>query len=228
MKTIPTLALLACLGFTGCYTQLYTQGYGERTLDDREYANANDTQADTGLTYDSSGTARREGDTLYRPATVVVNNYYHESPYYRGYRVDDWEYPFISFGFYSSGYRDYNGAYWWNGNGYHRGNYRSGRDYRGSYPSSGGGTPGPYQSDKRLFSPPPDHPRKGRRAPSGNGGSAAPAPKTSSGGGASAPVPSPAPAASGNDSKASSGDTDKDKGKDDQDDHPAVNKGRRR
>ena len=73
MKTSPVIALIACLGFTGCYTQLYTGGYAARTLDDRDYANTTDTQADTGLASDSSGTAGRGGDTLYRPGSVVVN-----------------------------------------------------------------------------------------------------------------------------------------------------------
>ncbi|HKP94598.1 MAG TPA: hypothetical protein VJ385_02465 [Fibrobacteria bacterium] len=207
MKTLPALALIACLGFTGCYTQFYTQGYAARAVDEpREYARSPRAQGDTALPDDSAAQAAGP-DGANRPGTVIVNNnYYRQSPYYRGYLVDQWEYPYVSFGFYSSRYRDYYGAYWWNDPWYRDGYYRRGghgRDYHGSHPSGGGGSPGPYQSDKRIFSIAPDRSPKGRRS-------------------------EPAPAAPKYSSESGSDSGSTASGSRDQDDHPKVNKGRRR
>ncbi len=233
MKTLSVLGTVACLGFSGCYTQLYTGGYASRTVEApaEYYAHEPQSQADTLSPGDSvQGAGTGERDTAARPNTVVVNNYYRESPYYRGYLVDEWEYPSISFGFYSSRYRDYNGAYWWNDRGYHRryqDRYYRDRDYGGSnpsYPSAGGGAPGPYKSEKRLFSNPPQRVTKGHR--SQPAGAPAPAPKKADEGDASksgnAAASPPASQSGGSDSDKSASEGS---GKDD---HPQVQKGKRR
>jgi hypothetical protein len=227
MKTLSAFALLACLCFTGCYTQLYSQGYAARAVDGPPgYAQYQGSQADTALPDDS---AAARADSVGRSGTVIVNNtYYQQSPYYRGYLVDQWEYPYISFGFYSSRYRDYNGAYWWNDpwyrNGYHRSGH--GRDYQGSYPSGGGGNPGPYHSDKRIFSIVPDHTPKGRRSePAPEPAPApAPAPKYSAESGSDPSPPASSSSSSGGESSGSASS----QGSGDQNDHPRLNKGRRR
>src|SRR4051812_44891897 len=104
------LALAALLSLTGCYTQLYTGGYAERTVypypNDRDASPRDSALADS---LDSVAAA----DTLHQSKTVIVNNYYDNSPYYRGYSIDAWDYPFVSLGFYSGRYRDYYGPYWW-------------------------------------------------------------------------------------------------------------------
>ncbi|MDB5047536.1 MAG: hypothetical protein JWO30_607 [Fibrobacteres bacterium] len=234
MKTTLAFALTACFGFTGCYTQLYTQGYATRAVEG-EYAQSPRDAADTALAGDSSQAAQaREGDTLYRPGAVVVNNYYQDRPYYRGYLVDEWEYPSISFGFYSSRYRDYNGAYWWSDPGYRRGYDRGGYGRRdgGSYPSAGGGTAGPYKSDKRIFSTAPDRPAKGHRSTSGSTYIPPPAPKAASEGssnsGSSSSGSSASAPSSGGDSSSGSKSGSASSGSSDKEDHPALNKGRRR
>lgn len=148
---------LAALSLTGCYTQLYTGGYAERTVYPYPYdhpASPRDSAVADSL--DSVAAA----DTLRHPKTVIVNNYYDNSPYYRGYSIDAWDYPFVSFGFYSGRYRDYCDPYWWHGGYAHPRHYR----YYETYP--GGGTSGPYHSDKRIFPPAPSQPplHKGRRS----------------------------------------------------------------
>ena len=117
MKTPPPTAaccLLALLSLTGCYTQLYTRGYADRSVEP-EYS-ANSAYGQDAATDSAAGDslAARPADTLYRPGSVVVNNYYRESPYYRGYLIDEWDYPAVTLGFYSTRYRDYSGAYSWN------------------------------------------------------------------------------------------------------------------
>jgi uncharacterized membrane protein YgcG len=215
------LCLAAALPLAGCYTQLYTQGYAERTVYpypyDRPLSPRDSAAADS---LDSVAAA----DTLRRPNTVIVNNYYHDSPYYRGYPIDAWDYPFISLGFYSGRYRDYYGPYWWHDYPHH--GYRR-RYYYESYPG-GGTTPGPYHSDHRIFAPAPSQPplHKGRR---GEPAQAAPAPK------AAEPAPSAAPAEStrssgdpGSGSGSSSGSSSSGSSGGSSDDHPALHKGRRR
>jgi hypothetical protein len=225
MKTLLAFRIAASLGLSGCYTQLYTQGYASRALAPPGYAREPQTQADT-LSPGDSALSEGERDSVVH-STVVVNNYYRESPYYRGYLVDEWEYPTISLGFYSSRYRDYNGAYWWNNPGYYRPSHRvyRGGNYQGSYPSSGGGTAGPYTSDKRLYSNPPRHVAKGHRSASGN---TAPAPKQAAEN--SAPKTEVAPAnpqaAPASDNGGSPGSNKNDSDPEDQDQKPA--KGRRR
>jgi hypothetical protein len=209
-------ALAAACVFTGCYTQLYTRGYAERSVDAAPaygYAGVPDSAVDAA----DSAAAAAQRDTLYRPGgTVIVNNYYRESPYYRGYALDAWDYPYISFGFYSGRYRDYYGPYWWH-DGYRRGRYY--RDYHDGHTGGtqvGGGN-GPYKSDKRIFAPtsPQPRPDKGRRSEPAQ---VAPAPK------ASDPAPAESSGSSGNDdrnesSSSSSGASN---------DHPALHKGKRR
>jgi len=204
------LGLAALLSLTGCYTQLYTGGYAERTVYpypyDRDATPRDSAMADS---LDSVAAA----DTLHHPKTVIVNNYYDNSPYYRGYSIDAWDYPFVSLGFYSGRYRDYYGPYWWNDAHRYRGNYRR---YYETYPG-GGTTQGPYHSDRRIFPPassqPPLH--KGRRSEP-----AQPAAKPAT------PAPSTAPAESsrsssddGNSSSNSSGSSS--------DDQHDMHKGRR-
>jgi uncharacterized membrane protein YgcG len=214
---------LAALPLAGCYTQLYTAGYAERAVNPYPYdrpVTARDSAVADSL--DSVAAA----DTLQHPKTVIVNNYYDNSPYYRGYSIDAWDYPYVSFGFYSGRYRDYYGPYWWNDAHYHRGHARR---YYDSYPG-GGTTPGPYHSDRRIFAPSSSQPplNKGRRYQPAQ---AAPAAKTSS----------PAPAESskssssgdGNSSSGSSGSSGSSSGSSGNsggsgDDHPDVHKGRRR
>ncbi|MEO7424400.1 MAG: hypothetical protein ABI036_04385 [Fibrobacteria bacterium] len=238
MKNPYAYGLAACLalsgGLTGCYTQLYTQGYASRALDApasenpaseiEGYARSPQNESDTltGSSEDSALAAGERDSAAW--STVVVNNYYRESPYYRGYLVDEWEYPMLSFGFYSSRYRDYYGAYWWNDPGYYRSYHRP--YHRGyhrppSYPSSGGGNPGPYSSDKRLFSNPPQRVIKGHRA-SGNDAPATPAPKQSAE--TSAPKAEAAPAKPPSDNGGSSGSNSGDS----EDQQPKPSKGRRR
>src|SRR5690606_19472937 len=131
MKTAIS-ALTACVALmgTGCYTQLYTQGHLERAGGPYpQYAEAppaarasNPARTPGDSAAGDSAVARLdgvEGDTLYRPETVIVNNYYRESPVYRGYAISEWDYPAITFGFYSTRYRDYYGPYWWNDPWYH-------------------------------------------------------------------------------------------------------------
>ena len=256
LKGLQVVMLLAAgfafpLCFSGCYTQLYTRGYAERSAADYpEYSRAPRSQADTAApdpgyaTSGDSAVAERESDTLYRPSgpnTVVVNNYYQDSPYYRGYLINDWDYPSISFGIYSSRYRDYTGAYWWNDpwyrsdRGYHSGYYR---DNGGYTPSGGGGNHGPYASDKRIFTLPSNQPalHKGRRSRS----EAAPVPKNSSEAGSSSSnsTSSSSSSASGGGSTSSgsnssaSGSSEKqdpqEKSQPEKPEHPALNKGRRR
>lgn len=225
MNTIPFLGILA-FGFSGCYTQLYTGGYASRSVDPpaAEYARAPQTESDTLYPGDSAAAVQ---DSAARSGTVIVNNYYRESPYYRGYLVDEWEYPTIAFGFYSSRYRDYNGAYWWNDPWYHRSypsrGYRSG-GYNHSYPSypsggSGTGSSGNYRSDKRLFTNPTPHVQKGR---SQRSASPAPAQKAAEASAPPASAPAAEPAAQNDDSGSSQSDRPENQ------DRPHVQKGRRR
>jgi hypothetical protein len=240
MNSLIAFAMVACLALTGCYTQLYTQGYGDRAAAYPEYDRGPQSQApsDTAALENDTSAQARDTDTLYRsPPPVIVNNYYNESPYYRGYRIDDWNYPYVSLGFYSSGYRSYYGPYWWNDSRYHRHNHRHyrgyGRDYGGgtdNRPSDGGGS-GSYQSDKRIFTPAPDRsaPKKGRRSESG-APAPAPAPKSStevsepstssSSSSSSSNTSSSGPSSSGS-SQSASGSSEKEERK-------PLNKGKRR
>ena len=254
----PYLMLLGAMAFsgglTGCYTQLYSQGYAERAAANYpQYYRAPPVQGDTLAPADSAVLAREDSlrrvDSLYASGpggssggngngsgSVIVNNYYQDSPYYRGYLIQDWNYPTFAFGIYSSRYRDYYGPYWWNdpwyrsGGGYHRRYHRDHRDHGGYVPPAGGGT-GPYTSDKRIFTPARDHElRKGRRADpvqepapkyGSDNGSSSSSPSSSSGSGSSS--------SSGNSSGSSSGtNSDSKSGSSDKNDHPTLKKGKRR
>lgn len=242
---------------TGCYTQLYSRGYAERAAANYpQYYRAPSVQGDTLAPADSAALALEDSlrrvDSLYASGrsgaqgngngtgSVIVNNYYQDSPYYRGYLIQDWNYPTIAFGIYSSRYRDYYGPYWWNdpwyrsGGGYHRRYHRDHRDDGGYVPPAGGGS-GPYTSDKRIFTPAPDHElRKGRRradpvqepAPkygADNGSSSSPS--SSSGSGSS----SSSGSSSGSTSGSSSGsNSDSKSGTSEKNDHPTLKKGKRR
>ncbi len=245
-KRISSLTrLLLLTGLTGClsscYTQLLTRGYGERSLEqpDAAYARPSRPAADTlkpsshGPELDSSvstieDSAARAADEG-RSSTVIVNNYYQDSPYYRGYSTLDWDYPYISFGFYSSRYRDYWDPYWWHGGGrrgYYGGDrrhYDQGYVHGGSYGGNGaggtgngaGGTGnGAYHSDKRLFTPAPAYPapQKGRRSEQAPAqpASAQPAPKSGSDSGSQSSVSTKAGESRSEES------------------HPTLQKGRRR
>ena len=226
MNSLKAFAVFACFAFTGCYTQLYTQGSGARAAAYPEYDRSPQTQApaDTAAGEADSAAlagADRETDTLYRASPpVIVNNYYNESPYYRGYPIDDWNYPYVSLGFYSSGYRSYYGPYWWNDSRYHRHDHRYHRGYDRNYgggsdnPSSGGGSSGSYQSDKRIFTPAPDRsvPKKGRRSESG----------------AANPNPNPAPAPKVSEESSGSSSSSSSSGTSDKVEHKPLKKGERR
>ncbi len=221
--TIALFSLLSLAGcLTGCYTQLYTRGYTARAVDSAEgYSQSPE----------SDSLASQPADTLSRPGTVIVNNYYDQSPYYRGYPLDVWDAPIVSLGFYSSRYRDYYGAYWhddpyWRRSGYRRG---YGGDYHGGT-VIGGGASGPYHSDKRIFAPAAGHPelRKGRRsespAASAPSETTGPAPKYNTD-----PAPSQEPAPEAKESPKESRQEEKSSGDSRSgEDHPKLQKGRRR
>jgi hypothetical protein len=187
---------LAALLLGGCYTQLYTGSYLERS---QAYAGERDTLAPE--------------DTLPRTSPTIVNNYYaYDGSSYRGYAYQDWEYPILSFGFYSSRYRNYHDPYWWD-RSWHRRHYPHShyRHHGRSHIPGTGHNSGPYKSDKRIFSTPSDIPRpeKGRRSD--------PPPKSS---GSESP-----PAAKSSDS----GDKEAEKpAQDKQEAYPSLQKGRRR
>lgn len=213
---------LAVLPLAGCYTQLYTRGYAERSAYQESYGRS----AGDSAVVDSLSDSLAAADSARAPNTVIVNNYYQDRSSYRGYGIDAWDYPYVSFGFYSGRYRDYYGPYWWSDPYYHRG-YRHNR-YEGRPGGGGSGSTGPYHSDKRLFAPAPSEPlRKGRRSepaasPAPAPKAADPAPSESSGSsssGSKSDDASSSGSASGSSSGSSSGSGD---------DHPSLHKGRRR
>lgn len=165
-----------------------------------------------------SGRGAEDGE---RSSTVIVNNYYPDRTYYRGYSTLDWDYPFISFGFYSSRYRDYGDPYWWHegGRGYGHGHGYD-RGYHGSVPGGGGGN-GANHSNPRLFTPAPAYPelRKGRRTqePQAQPAPAQPAPKTDANSGTSSQE------SHDRNSSGSSSSQSEEK----HESHPALQKGRR-
>jgi uncharacterized membrane protein YgcG len=217
------LCLAAGLPLTGCYTQLYTRGYAERST----YPYPYDRPAGDSAVADSLSDSLAAADSARAPNTVIVNNYYQDRASYRGYAIDAWDYPYISLGFYSSRYRDYYGPYWWSDPYYHRRPHPRRWDGR---PGGGSAPAGPYHSDKRLFAPAPSEPlRKGRRSePAASPASdPAPAPKaadpapTESSGSSSSGSSSDGNSSSG--SGSSSGSSSKSGN-----DHPDLHKGRRR
>jgi hypothetical protein len=228
--------LSACL--SGCYTQLYTQGYGTRALNsesDPPYENRLDAAGDTLLPADSL-----------QSKTIIVNHYYQDRPYYRGYGYSDWDYPLISLGFYSSRYRNYNDPYWSHGSGYYHqyqhGYYGgAGLGSSGNSGTSGGTNGGTYHgsdpANNRVFTPPPSYPgnRKGKRSQTPVG-TPAPAPATTE-------APTPAPSyrsseSSYSDNSSSSANSNSGTGSgsgsgsssssSQADSHPALEKGKRR
>jgi hypothetical protein len=222
-RLAPALAAFLSLALSGCYTQLYTRGYAARAAE----AYPDYDRSAAGSEGDDSAAARA-GDSARPAPTVIVNEYYGDRPYYRGYPEDAWAYPYVSFGWYSSGYRDFYGAYWWNDPRY----YRNGRPYYGGRrrryddrwdrPSAGAGNPGPYKSDKRLYTPAPERAPKGRRSaqpiPAQKAATETkPADANPPSGSVAPPQSQPQPEA----------DKNSDEGKDD-DAHPALKKGRRR
>lgn len=180
------LALLA-VGLTGCYTQLATRGhyarsqayppYGATISPSSQAADSLVGSADDSLAGDSAY-ADDSADSLTPPAgtpTVIVNNYYDPYLSHRGYAHWEWDFPLISFGYYSSHYDRYSRPYWWN-DPWYVGHYRSSHPYRyprshhryhGSGPNRPGTTApsGPYKSNKRLYNPEPSYPQlqKGQR-----------------------------------------------------------------
>lgn len=232
MQPFQLLAPLIALACTGCYTQLASGGYARRAVDPAAGYAA--TPSDSGAGEDSLAAAP-QADTLRPPQTVIVNNYWRESPYYRGYAIDAWDYPGFTLGFYSSGYRDYYGPYWWDrGHGYRR-DYRYRSGYSGGYHGgTGGGTvitapSGNYKSDKRIFAPEPDRPdlRKGRRSET----VPAPAPKASEPAPAvQSPAPAPAPTPAPEVTSGSSGQSQERESvpSESKTDHPRPQKGKRR
>lgn len=221
MRILLIPAACAALAFSGCYTQLASGGYARRSVDPAYgYAAVPDSLAGDSLAAEAPGT-----DTVYRPATVVVNNYWRESPYYRGYALDAWDYPGFTLGFYSTGYRSYSDPWWWNRrHGYHRHDSYHGGYHGGGY--RGGGTvvtwpSGPYKSDKRIFSPEPEaRPAKGRRSESAPTPAPAPEPAPE----VSGPAPEPAPAAASGES----GGNDDGGRNESKSDRPRPQKGKRR
>ena len=224
MKIWIGLGLASAFALMGCYTQLYTRGYAERTAYGYPYGPADSAGRD------STGDSLAAADTLRPPRTVIVNNYYQDSPYYRGYPIDAWDNPYFSLSLYSGRYRDYYGPYWWNdpyyrrGGGYHRRHYD---DRPGGGGGGGASNPGPYRSDERIFAPAPSQPplHKGRRSePAPAPSQVAPAPK------AADPQPAPAPAeSSSNESGQGSGSSQSSGSSNSSgNDHPALHKGKRR
>lgn len=249
--TLPTALCLLALGtLTGCYTQLATRGYGSAEPAPNGAAAATGYPAHADSAYGDSALAQpMEADTLAPESgapTVIVNNYYDPVPSYRGYAGWEWDFPALSFGYYSSRYGHYSRPYWWDdpwyvrrhSHGHHPHRHPS---YRPSRPVSGGTLSGPYRSEKRLFNPEPEYPsvRKGRRSyqPSAAPAQSEPVPQV-------APKPSAEASGSptrqqGNDNppaisggSASGGGASEakpakdDSGKDG--DYPRLNKGRRR
>lgn len=216
MKKLATLLLTLSAGsvfLTGCYTQLYTGGYVDRAAD---YRRPSDSALAKARESDTLAPADSGRDSLDRK-TVIVNNYYEEAPVYRGYSTWDWDYPIVSFGFYSSRYRDYYHPYWWNQpyyggyggrHGHHYDRYDH-YDHSSSYPGGGGS----YQGEHHIFSPAPAYPepRRGRRSEESQ---ASPAPKTSA-----------APETRDDPPRRSS---DSDNSNKSDNDHPSVHKGKRR
>jgi hypothetical protein len=183
---------LALLPLAGCYTQLYTRGYAERSAYPYPYQRS---VGDSVLADSLSDSLAAADSARGAPNTVIVNNYYQERDSYRGYPINEWDYPYISLGFYSGRYRDYYGPYWWNDPYYHRRGYW--RRYDG-HAGGGSGPTGPYHSDKRLFAPAPAQPlHKGRRSEPAAEPAPAPAPKAAD----------PAPAESSGSSSGSSSST---------------------
>lgn len=177
--------LLLSLFLSGCYTQLATRGHYSRGQAAPAYAPG------AYLADSLAGDSALAADTLAPPAgapTVIVNNYYDPHPYHRGYARWEWEYPLLSFGYYSSHYGHYTRPYWWDDPWYSRRNiHRRRHDHNPIYvPARPAAPAGPYQSEKRLFNPdPPYKPvRKGRRseAPVTAPAEVAPAPKEGSSG----------------------------------------------
>jgi hypothetical protein len=187
MKKFPSLLFSFSLAagsllFSGCYTQLYTAAYADRAADYRRPAPPDSVLAKAG----ASDTLLPGQDSLERK-TVIVNNYYEEGPEYRGYSSWDWDYPVLSFGFYSSRYRSYWDPYWWH-QPYHRGyghNHDRSYDhhsYGGSGEGGGGGGGGSAPERHHIFSTAPDYPSpdRGRRSEPQASPAPAPAPKSSS------------------------------------------------
>src|SRR5688500_7338466 len=111
---IPALSfLLLSLCLTGCYTQLATRGDYSRSQAAPAYgANGPNGPVSTDSLSDDSALTASSGatDTLPPPVgapTVIVNNYYDPYPHHRGYAHWEWDYPLVSFGYYSS----YHGRY---------------------------------------------------------------------------------------------------------------------
>jgi hypothetical protein len=171
--SLPLLALTVFL--TGCYTQLATRGYSTSSQVYPAYS-GQAAPADS-LPVDSAW-AEAPADSLAPPAeapTVIVNHYYDPYLSHRGYAHWQWDYPLLSFGYYSSHYDRYYQPYWWNEPSY-VGRYRYHHPYRnprnqhlhhGSIPArpSTPAPSGPYKSNKRLFNSEPNYPilQKGQR-----------------------------------------------------------------
>lgn len=187
-RSFLTLALPGAALLTGCYTQLASRGYQAGSYPPEAYAGGS--APDSAAAGDSAaiGNSPASGDGAKAP-TVVVNNYYDTHRAYRGYAHWEWDYPLISFGYYSSRYDYYHRPWWWDDHRYHRGHPHHGHGhYRPATPVA---TPsGPYQSPKRLYNPEPAYRpvNKGRRSEEPKEQSpSAPAPSYT------APVAQPAP-----------------------------------
>lgn len=251
-QTIPTaLCLLAFGMLNGCYTQLATRGYGSAEPATAEAESASGSPARADSAYRDSVLAQpMEADTLAPKSgapIVIVNNYYDTGPAYRGYASWEWDFPALSFGYYSSRHGHYSRPYWWDDPWYvrrHSHGYHPHRNppYRPSTPVSGGTLSGPYRSDKRLFNPEPGYPsvRKGRRSyqpvPAASA-QAGPVPQVAPKSSADAPGSSTRqqgrdnPPASTGESASGSGAPEAKPAKDDSGkdgDYPRLNKGRRR
>jgi hypothetical protein len=212
---------LAALPLAGCYTQLYTRGYAERSA----YPYPYDRPAGDSAVADSLADSLAAADSGKVPNTVIVNNYYQDRASYRGYAIDAWDYPYVSLGFYSGRYRDYYGPYWWNDPYYHRRGYW--RRYDGHAGGGGSGPTGPYRSDKRLFAPAPAQPmHKGRRSEPAAEPAPSPAPKAADPAPAESSGSSSGSSGGGSSSGSASGSSGSSSGSGN--DHPDLHKGRRR
>ncbi len=155
---LPLVSLFCASIITGCYTQIYTGEYGPRPLENYPNRKAviikpsgsDSTAIANSISEDSIALDDSiiEAESGRNSAPVIVNYYYSNRPYYRGYSAWDWDYPTLSFGLYSSRYQSYNDPYWWHDDYFRRQRIR---EYRNGYYYNGDG----YHNHGSHYSPPP-------------------------------------------------------------------------
>lgn len=165
LRSLLTLAVPGAL-LTGCYTQLASRRYQAGNYPPEAYAaGAVPDSATAGDSAQAVGDSPTPTERAKAP-TVIVNNYYDPHPAYRGYAHWEWDYPLISFGYYSSRYDRYHRPWWWDDHRYHR-RHHPHYGHGHHHPSTPVAAPdGPYKSPKRLYNPEPNYRpvNKGRRS----------------------------------------------------------------